>query len=562
LGTVVRPLASLPALALFALALTLRWPGLGYLLPCDWEPDAVWAILAGDLHLGYPPSGDHATAYPNLAPYLIDLLRSLWERWAGAGPPITLDEHLRQAAAPAYFARLLTALITSLAAPACWVLARNFMTRGWALLAGALCASSLFLIQYSVQGRPHATLAAVFVACALAGLAIHRRGSWIDYLGGGAAAAAGCLLLQSGVFGALPLGLGHFLRPRGERRFARLLACAVLVLAAIVRSWPSLPWTAETAHVNFEMRFDGRSLPMVVDSLVDLDPLASSLGLLALGGLVWRWMGAFAGHPRARGPSDAAWIALAAFFPYALTFGLFHNSYPRFFTPLVPAVAVLASWLCARTAERARPLARALGLFLGLSCLAAAVAASARFAWLRTRPTTLDLTARWVEQSTSKSDVIAFSPAAELPLFVAQASIDECVVRNPVRETHYWVRYLWAACPPARGERQVRLRYLPSKVLLDPSRLPAWIELGPPDWWILWGTSYTDKGPGEDMLRAHLLPSTQPSFRTQALVEADGSASGMSYDDFGRSPLEAARRLWRAERLGPAVSAFAEPSGH
>ncbi len=543
-------LASTGALVLYALALGLRWPGLGFLLPLDLEPDAVWAVLAKDLAAGIAPAGEHATAYPNVVPYLAHALRQL----CTTGAPQTWNEHLMEAAAPAFYPRVIAALASAGAASFTYLMARRFVGVRWAFFAGLLCATSLFLTQYSVQGRPHALLATTCAACAWSGLRVLERGRWLDAAIHIAACLAGVLILQSALLACGVLPVVQLLRRGGRRGVAQVLALAASVALAVKLAWPKAPWESGTAHLEVKLQFDGSNVINMVRWFYAADPLLSLLCSVACLLLLKRWIDAFAARPAALAPSARALVVGSAFLPLGLTFATFHMGYPRFFVPLVPLAALLAAWLLARWMRTEMAGARVLSTLVALLTLGVSASASARFAWLRTQQSTLDVAAEWIERTIPPDQVIAFVPAAELGLRYDAADVERMDQEFKMREALFWLRYLAQHKPEPSLRAGRRVRLIPRLALQGPLQLEQWVALGTrPNWLVLWGSIDTVAGPGSHLLSGELAAGSEYALELPSLLDARRRPAAMSYDDLGEGPLETWKRLWSAQRLGPVV---------
>ncbi len=539
------------SVGVLALALLLRWPGLGFLLPVDLEPDAVWAVLTRDLARGIAPAGDHATAYPNLVPYLADAV----QRWLAPAASGVLADDLRAAAAPAYAARVVTALGSSAGALFTFLFARRFLSLGWAVWAGCLCAASLLLAQYSVQGRPHALLAGCAAASAWSALRLYERGRLRDSFTCVACLGAGVLVLQSGALfcGVLPLAL--LLNRQARARFVVLIAGTLTLAALAALAWPRLPWQGGTAHSVTSWEFNAKGLGPMWGWLVAADPLMTVAAALAAATLAARWLAALLARRRERSPAPRALLLGAEFVPFALTFATFHGSYPRFFSPLVPLLALLAAWGMAQLAARGTRTVRALAYGLAVATLGCSLASSARFAWLRTQPSTLDLSARWIEAHVPADEVLTFIAASEFPLYYRLDDVLETASTMFVREGLFWLRFQALTKPDATARGQ-RIRLIPLEVVLEERDLGEWMREGArPDWVATFGTVRDSEGQGTTMLR-RLIGAHQPSFELGALSQ-DGVSHAMSFDDLGDTPLDTWRRLWSAERLGPVVRLIA-----
>ncbi len=149
---------------LFIAALLLRLPGLDALLPHHPEADA-WVVEQSIRLSEAETSGETRQAIQGKYPLLLaDLTRAVMgDQTRAFDADRTPEEHRAAASAPFLAARQTLALLSALAAPLTYLLARMFMGRGAAGLAGAWVVVSLLHASLSVQARPHAPLATLCI---------------------------------------------------------------------------------------------------------------------------------------------------------------------------------------------------------------------------------------------------------------------------------------------------------------------------------------------------------------------------------------------------------------
>jgi hypothetical protein len=418
-------------LLLLALALALRLPGLDALLPHHAEPDDHAVRQAQRLRGGDPGADPWSWGkYGHL------VARLLWLMPAPAtDAPLDaehLDEHLRLAGADHLRARWISALLAALAVPATFCLARRWLTPGWSALAALLLATSLLHLALSTQARPHAPFTTLALLAVLAALRVRRdpgpRAAALlagaVFLAAGTLHTAACLL--PACLAALALREPGRARPGVVARAAPFLAAA----AALPVFWPflferSAPLQLAGREVDPAFphlleagMFDGRGLRTWLDALRGYDPVllaAACLGAATSLARLVRW------RPESAAARRDAAVALAFALPCALAFGLSGRSFERFFLPLHPFLALLAA--CGLR-DAVLPLSRAspalrtgMALLLAGGVLGLPAFAAVRLAWLRTRPDTLELAARALDDlDPRRAQAVLLDPRASLPL--------------------------------------------------------------------------------------------------------------------------------------------------
>src|SRR5690349_839119 len=231
--------AWLLVLACALLALALRSCALGAFLPCEVEPDGL--VLPGQVELIQRGAPDRDSVivwrmYPHLISELAALIPPRVPRDA------SLAEHLAQASAPIVHVRIVVALLSLLAVPATYALARRFLGRGPAVLAAFLSAASLLSLLFAQQARPHAAAAAIALLAVVAALRLARRPSWGSASVAALAVGLSIGALQSGLLSALPLAAAWLWRDRRDSSasFRRLAPPWMLLLAGAI-AWLLTP---------------------------------------------------------------------------------------------------------------------------------------------------------------------------------------------------------------------------------------------------------------------------------------------------------------------------------
>ncbi len=431
---------------LFTAALLLRLQGLDALLPHHPEADA-WIVEQTIRLSDAETSGETRPTIQGKYPLLLaDVVRAIdGDQTRAFDAARTPEEHRAAASAPFLAARRVLALLSALAAPLTYLLARSFMKRPAASLAGAWVATSLLHVSLSVQARPHAPLATFCVLTLLLAIqAARSRGPWwLIPLALASAFATGTL--QSGALTILPAIVATVLVVKRDPRagvvaatISALLAVGVLLraypidLGARVGSAPPQATAAEEVVVIGEPsgsedepatvrlhshriqldRFRGKGTLVFGQALIRSDPLLALMAALGALGLLrkGRW----------RPTTQEGWIVASFAIPFLACFAAYDLSYPRFFVPLLPIVALLAARSPARRVA-------AWGLLI------VSLATSARFAWLRTQPDTLELTSQWIVRE-----------AAEEPtLVLAWRSLPLTEGRDELVEEDVWSRSTW-----------------------------------------------------------------------------------------------------------------------
>lgn len=234
----------LAVLALMIVALSLRLSTLDFALPCQQEPDPH--ILGQIETLSQPTVSDRDVYFTSIYPHLIARTAMLFgaQPIVGAAGDAPLDEHLRAASALHVAVRRVVACLSVLLIPATYWLCRLFQSRGAALFAAALAASSLLSLQFGQQARPHAAVAPLVGFAVAAAVGLRRRPSAATFALFGLCFALALACLTNAAAVALSILPAYFLRERvgGLRRWLDPLALIPLALVAIsiYVFWPFL----------------------------------------------------------------------------------------------------------------------------------------------------------------------------------------------------------------------------------------------------------------------------------------------------------------------------------
>jgi 4-amino-4-deoxy-L-arabinose transferase-like glycosyltransferase len=285
-------------------------------------------------------------------------------------------------------------------------------------------ATSVLHLSLSQQARPHGVACAFMTLAVAAAIHLRRRPTWARYALAGLAAGLAAGALQSGLAVVPALAVAHMVRERSERPapFWRIVLSAAVIAVLIVVFYPLI---ASQTKSLFERReghivqgthnvdlshFDGTGFPVMLWSLWSYEPMLLVLGAIALPIVLRRW-------PRARGSRRDLWVALAFVLPYALVFGIFRGFQERMLLPLVPWLAILATFPLDAALKRA-PRRTWVIAAAALLVLAVPAALAVRLSSLRARDDTIEQCAQWVEQHLQPAtDVAVVTFPLDVPLF-------------------------------------------------------------------------------------------------------------------------------------------------
>jgi len=366
--------------------------------------------------------------------------------------------------------------------PLTFLFARRFVSRSWALFAGAIIATSLLHQFFSQQARPHCAAASVFLFGVLASMRLARKPTWKSHLSAALAATVSIGVLHSGLSVLVPLFFALLIAPLsvvhepanklyGRMLIAPTLAAAIAIVAVLV-FYPFLfhegpeaaygtPNIEGTRLVWGDHRieledWDGHGFWIVARSMWFYEP--TLVVLLAVAAAVWlrRKLPIYRSMERW---SDF-WVAAAYLFPYLFTIGLFHHTYERFAIPLLPFFATFAAWGLEWWSSRLSPGAKlAVTSFAALS-LALPAYATGRIAWLRQRDDSLELASRWLAaQPDVERSRIYVSPLIDLPLARSKESLQPSDKR-PAAIFSRWSVYQRRVGPDVVPPPRFEIRYL------------------------------------------------------------------------------------------------------
>ena len=466
--------------ALFLSGLAIRLLGIEFCLPHMREMDSEIVTQVSHLR-GKPLRGKTNRIFYATYPMMTAVCT-----WVGTSPPAppapppeaSLAEHLERAGDDYADTRRTVAALSSLLVLVTWVLARRFVGPRWGLYAAALTCFSLLHVFFSQEARPHGPTAVCFVLAMLACLRVRARPTVGSYAMAGLALALLLGFLHSGIAMGIPFAVAHLLRDpdrvpgsgvarHGRRGWRALLDPKLLLTGGIlVASIPASYWpmidpslrdvesvvdedtVTMPGHVVEWSRFNGGGFETTVDTLRSYEPTLAVLALLALA--VWLasrlWPRPASPGEAGAAPTKDALIVLAFALPYGLMISLWEENYERFVIPLLPFLAVFAAWggreVVRRAARRfgateARWLAAAFVLALALPAYA-----SARLAWLRARPDTVELAAEWVtDHLDPERDRVFVTPWWDLPLARDEATLNAKLGGRAFHSISMWKQY-------------------------------------------------------------------------------------------------------------------------
>lgn len=448
----------LVALALAAFAL--RMVGIDSGLPHHCEPDvllvphAAWlARPAGVDEFG--PLWGSSGFYPQFLPWLIAVLPG--ESFISVlDPSASLEAHLASLGNPYLKARVVIALLSALAIPSSFFLARRIAGESWAWAAALLTATSLLLTNYSQQARPHAALAGLFTLALVCILRLQERQRLLDHALAGLTCGLAAATLHTGVFAAGAYVM-FLLLDRLRHWRAGLLGLCIVVNCVLASYWNILIAGLAPGEqggvslggqdINLAL-FTGRGFADMARNLLGYEPMLCALVVLAA--LLWT--------VRPERLSRASIVLLCAGLPFVLLFGLRNVAESRFFVSLIPLLSVWAAWGMQQFQER-WVLGSRVAVPLFIVALLPGLDVCVRLVWLRSQGESLQHAADWlVNHANREQDVIGVQPTFALPLFNRRENLERMHPRFRHIWDHYQValgaqpRECWDLRPIAREE--------------------------------------------------------------------------------------------------------------
>jgi 4-amino-4-deoxy-L-arabinose transferase-like glycosyltransferase len=533
-------------LALALAAIALRLIGIDSGLPHHCEPDvllvphAAWLDRPASVHESGPLWGS-SRFYPQFLPWLIAILPG--ESFITIlDPSAGLDAHLASLGDPYLKARIVIALLSVLAIPSAFFLARRIAGERWAWSASLLTATSLLLTNYSQQARPHAALAGLFALALVSVLRLEDRRRLRDHALAGLACGAAAATLHTGAFAALAYVV-FLLADRLRQWRAGLLGLGIVLLCVLASYWNILVAglaPGEQGGVSLGGQdislalFTGRGFADMARNLLGYEPVLCML--VAGGALLWAI--------RPTRLSRASLVLLGAGLPFVLLFGLRNVAESRFFVALIPLLSVWAAWFFAAWERQCR-LGAKTALPLSILCLLPGLDVCARLVWLRSRGDSLEHAARWLEQHADRErDVIGVQPSFALPLFNRRENLE----RMHPRFRHIWDHYQLALAAQAPHPWDLRTiareewwRTSPAEEVARFAREEA-LTLG-------LGVVPTARARGHNQVLEGLRQVGEPVWREFPFPEAQAQVSASAWE-FGS---QAWLKVWTSESWGHPV---------
>lgn len=226
------------ALLLLVIALGFRLVGIDHGLPHFGEPDTYLVNQADSMIEGGITNRDRAGwKYPHLVGTVLALVPpDPIERLA---PGASLEEHQEVATRLRKRGRIVVAVMSSLAAPATYLIAARFLSARFAFLAGLLVASSLLHICFSVQARPHGPVSAMATIALLCAIRWREKPSFGRAIVLGLGVAGSVCTLHSGAAALAPAGaaLLGLLRSRAPKAKVLLGTLIALTIISVSAGW-------------------------------------------------------------------------------------------------------------------------------------------------------------------------------------------------------------------------------------------------------------------------------------------------------------------------------------
>jgi hypothetical protein len=554
-----------------------RTAGLGAGLPHAREADT--AIVHYAAYAERPEAGMTSTAYPSTV-YPV-FLGKLLSRLPGASYTVAaaadapLRAHLDAAARPYVRARWMIALFSLLAIPCTYLFARNWLERGWSVLAAAFAATSLLALELAVVSKPHGALAGFSALALWTMLRLLRSARFRDYAAAGFATGCAMAALNSGLFLFPSFLLAHVFGWRADRdprrRIGFLFALATCIAFVLV-SYSYVFFRDHGAPLGGgALRLGETTIAWDAWSfggfrgmwprMLEHEPVLVVLALSALAfGLVRRVVRT-AGRDAA--PLSADVIVVGVFVSiWFVLFGMHAPFYARYALPILPILAALAAGSirgATRFAADRLSFPHAAATFaVAFSALALAFPtyASIHLARLRTREDTFQVAARWIRENVEReSESIAIGATLTLPLCSTRAAL----AAWPLWGTQPWVTYQLELLPDLHAEPEWDLRSLVHRGVLrdhkiDRAEVLTGLERARPRWALV--QIPTVNGATQDATRATLRElAGEPRLTIRPDVQGTipgGFAAEDNEDAF----------VWRTlarERLGPWIEVYALP---
>lgn len=435
-----RPLVLAALCALVLVGFALRWVGVGWGLPHQTYRDGMVISTQVEYLRNMPehPERDEFWGYyPHLMSRLIVMAP---DDWVGEPrEPLDLDGHLARASEPWLMARKLSVLLSLLAIPGAFYVARRFVSDGWALFAAALVTFSIFHLSFAQQEKPHGPVSGTVVVAVLAAMALARRPSaWTWLIATLAMALALATAVNGGfaLFSAAGAVAAMFLARTERSRPWKLVAWGivptVLALAATTRFFYPFLFGAEEKEKLGDHALNVGNHPLMLDklnfagsknmflTLYLYEPVVLVLGIVGVAVFFLRRRAKVAVDVERRRD-------FLVILPFVAVYGLFvcvyEDAFDRFLMPLLPFLAALAAYGASALASRMRSKAAIVALAAAL--LVEPAAATVQLARVRATDDTQTQAARWIRENVKPDERVVVLPYIDLPLFYSAAAVAE-----------------------------------------------------------------------------------------------------------------------------------------
>lgn len=565
-----RSLVAVALAVLVLLAAVERFCGLSFGLPYEREGDTaiVHAAAFHDRPAGAEPTDAAypSTVYPLLLSRLLEIAPGTnYPRAAPVDAP--LEAHLAAAAEPYVRARVLVALLSLLIVPFTYFLARNWLGPWWSVLAAALAATSLSVLELSQQAKPHGALAGTNALALGSVMVLLRKGSLRAYAFAGIGTALALATLHSGFFVVPPFFLAHWLGWRSDRvrrRWWGLSLAVVIQALAFVVAYPFVVFGDPlSAHASDALDIGQNSIPWsawsfggfgdMLPAMWSIEPVLCVTAALAAAVLL---LALAAERVRAGSVLRPATLVMALHVVVTVgLFGLHEPFFWRYFAPLVPCWCIVSAAglraLCSAVPSVRG--SRAASAFAGIAVLALPAWVSVRHVVLRSRPDTESLAAHWIEEHVPpQGGIIAVDPSVTLPLAQSSAS----VLEMPAWAWKPWQHYEAEVMPSDAHVQRWKLRTLLGRGMMRDGRIDAAeararIEALDPQW-IVVGVPAAFDAPRNATRSA----VRELAVELAVVFSADGPSGSLESDPTMDADPQHIARLLRHERHGQTVEIY------
>ncbi|MCY3001716.1 MAG: hypothetical protein NTV21_07920 [Planctomycetota bacterium] len=429
----------LAALALLVLVgFVLRWRGVGWGLPHQTYRDGMVISTQVD-YLQHPEKDPGRDEFWGYYPHLMSRLILLApDDWVGEPKePLELEGHLARASEPWLMARKISVLLSLLAIPGAFFVARRFVGDGWALFAAALVTFSMFHLSFAQQEKPHGPVSGTPVLAVLAAMALARRPSVGTWTVATLAAAFSVATAINGAFALLSAAAAVVIvlvERRGQVAklvAGGLLATAVVLYGTVRYFYPFLFFQGEAEKLgdnavnvgNHPLDLDKLTFAGAKNMFLTLylyEPMLLVLMIVGVVVFVVRRRRREQVEPERRRDFLVILPFLAVYGSFLL---VYEDAFDRFLMPIVPFLAALAAYGASALTARIRSQGAVVALATLL--LVEPAAATTRLMLVRATPDTPTQIAHWIETHVEPGQRVLVLPYVDLPLFYSDAAVAE-----------------------------------------------------------------------------------------------------------------------------------------